>query len=551
MEDNILQNSMIWRGLSALMLFIHRMWEKSTICRFFAFIKYHYKDSLTNLLWLKFCEVEDTTALSFYGRFMNRLRSLLFRTGNVIRNSFFYQIVIWIRNFYFRIVKGSLIFTWINKLSLHQWLLVIFAFYLPIEYVIRDVFSIGILASVWEELFILVSLIIILWRRALRQTEAIQRETPLDGYIILFMAVGLLLMSAVNPYPAVAYAGYRAVVEYMVWFFLLIRLIEDDKDFKVVYYTFISMVVLLCLHGIYQYIIAVPIPSSWVTHTEMGVRTRVFSLTGSPNIFGSLIVMTAPMVAAMIYYSNKIWKKIFFFCITGIMCLCLLFTFSRGAWVGMVLAVILFALFVDRRLLGLMGAAIAGVLVFVPSITSRLTYLFTSDYAEASAIGGRAIRWETGRMLLMENNPWLGFGLGRFGGAVAMNNKLLDETEEFSYFYMDNYYLKTMVEMGYIGIFFFILLLLGLVIWGIRAIHQSGFGYKMVSENSAMLNKKDPLIRAIGNPRVMAAGIFTGQCGVLVHCYFENIFEEPYMMAYFWGLAAMLMYLGFIRKECT
>ena len=37
--------------------------------------------------------------------------------------------------------------------------------------------------------------------------------------------------------------------------------------------------------------------------------------------------------------------------------------------------------------------------------------------------------------------------------------------------------------------------------------------------------------------------------GVLLHCYFENIFEEPYMMAYFWGLAAALMYAGFFRKN--
>ncbi len=81
-----------------------------------------------------------------------------------------------------------------------------------------------------------------------------------------------------------------------------------------------------------------------------------------------------------------------------------------------------------------MGMGMAAVLVAVPSITSRLTYLFTNDYKEASAVGGRALRWETGWNLLHENSPWLGFGLGRFGGAVAMNNQVLDKTEEFSYF---------------------------------------------------------------------------------------------------------------------
>ena len=30
---------------------------------------------------------------------------------------------------------------------------------------------------------------------------------------------------------------------------------------------------------------------------------------------------------------------------------------------------------------------------------------------------------------------------------------------------------------------------------------------------------------------------------------FENIFEEPYMMAYFWSLAGLLMWAGFLRES--
>ena len=43
--------------------------------------------------------------------------------------------------------------------------------------------------------------------------------------------------------------------------------------------------------------------------------------------------------------------------------------------------------------------------------------------------------------------------------------------------------------------------------------------------------------------------MFCGLCGVLVHCFFENIFEEPYMMAYFWSLAGLLMWAGFLRED--
>lgn len=422
------------------------------------------------------------------------------------------------------------------KFNLNRWFIVAFVLYLPLEYVIRNRLSIPLLASLWEEFFIFLTMALIVWRRALRRSDIPGKETSLDAYILLYMAIGFLLMSVVNPWPAVALAGYRAAVEYMVWFFLIIRLIESRRDFNMAYLGFIMLGTLLCLHGIYQYVVAVPIPASWITSTEMGVRTRVFSIIGSPNLFGSFIVMVAPMAAAMIYYCKRIWIKTTFAVVTGVMCLCLLFTFSRGAWVGIVVAVVIFSLYLDRRLLGALAGLMAAVLILIPSITSRLTYLFTNDYREASALGGRTIRWELGRLLLTENNPWLGFGLGRFGGAVAMNNKVLIESEGFKYFYMDNYYLKTMVEMGYIGLFFLLLMIAGLVIWGLRAIHQS---------SPACEVKEDPLFRVVGKEKAKAVGIFSGLMGVLIHCCFENIFEEPFMMAYFFGLAAMLMYLGF------
>ena len=70
-------------------------------------------------------------------------------------------------------------------------------------------------------------------------------------------------------------------------------------------------------------------------------------------------------------------------------------------------------------------------------------------------------------------------------------------------------------------------LLFGLVLWSLRSIGRTGY------------TKGD-------RTRVLAVSMFAGMCGVLVHCYFENIFEVPYMMAYFWSMAAAVMYLGYL-----
>ena len=99
---------------------------------------------------------------------------------------------------------------------------------------------------------------------------------------------------------------------------------------------------------------------------------------------------------------------------------------------------------------------------------------------------------------------------------------------------MDNYYLKIMAEMGYLGFAAFVILLVFLAVTCCRAIFRS---------------KKEALPVGKASMKPLAAGMFAGLCGVLVHCYFENIFEEPYMMAYFWIMAAMIVYIGFIRPK--
>ncbi|NCB41864.1 MAG: hypothetical protein EOM59_04515 [Clostridia bacterium] len=525
-----------------LLDFLRVAYNNSLIVSGTTVVEQSYALSHTKKISEAFCSAEDPANASGYKHFLQRIEKALHKIGEYLSNSWIYKSIEAAKQIYFRTTKQSLLFSYLNQVPLHRWFLILFALYLPLEYLIRDVVGFSLLSSLWEELFIGLAMIIILWRTMLKQSNSFSRANTIEVMIILFFAVGLLLMTLNRPFPSVALAGYRAQVEYMVWFLLILRLTEDKADAKALCYAFAGTVFVLCLHGIYQYIIGVEIPDSWTSNTEMGVRTRVFSITGSPNIFGSLIVMAAPTMAALVYSCQKTFWKLFYLGCTVLMCLCILFTFSRGAWVGLIVAVIIFSLYVDKRLLGMMAAAMAAILVLVPSITSRLTYLFTSDYAQASAIGGRTLRWEVGHNLLMENSPWLGFGLGRFGGAVAMNNQLLDQTEEFKYFYMDNYYLKTLVEMGFVGLIIFLLLLAVLAVYGLRAVYRSGLYYRGDK-------RADPFIRNIGNTKLLSAGIFSGLSGVLTHCYFENIFEEPYMMSYFWGLAAILIYLGFFQQR--
>jgi len=436
-------------------------------------------------------------------------KSLIARAGNALRTA--------------RRPRHSLLGRFVFSLKREDIILCVFCLYLPLEWILRA-YAPASVGRLWDHLFLVFCfLLIALWKLNPR-TECLSDATPLDGPFLLFLGIGVLLVGVVSPSLPVAVEGWRAVYQFMLWFFVVARLARTRRAVWLCYVLFVSLGLFLGLHGVYQYVAGVPSPASWVSIYEEGVRTRAFSIVGSPNILGCLTVMLAPMAAGLSYAVRGAGRKLLCRAAAGVMCVCCVVTFSRGAWVGMAVAVILFALLRDRRLL-LLGGAAALVGFMIPEIMNRITFLFTSDFARNNATAGRGARWEYGIDLVTRSNPVFGFGLGRFGGAVAMRNQTL---ETINYFYMDNYYLKTFVEMGWLGLGGYLLLLAATIWNGLRVLFR---------------------VRKHNERYSLACGLFAGLAGVLVHCYFENIFEVPYMNAYFWGLAALLLAIGWRLKD--
>lgn len=425
--------------------------------------------------------------------------------------------------------QNSRLFAWLFSDGLHGILLVALSMYVVIDYALRDLLAVPVLSSCWDECLMILAFGYVIYERLGRRTPLQTGCNPLDLPVCIFLAVSFVLMNIVSPFYSIQISGWRATVQYILWFFLVTRLVHNDRDFMRIYLALVILATVIALHGVYQYIAAVPIPDSWTTHTETAVRTRVYSIFGSPNIMGDFMVMFAPMAAGLAYATKNRKLQMLAWICAFCMCFGCLFTMSRGAWMALALAIVVFVLLVDRRLLVLLFAA-GCVACTLPFVRSRIGFLFTSDFAEANTSGGRAGRKLVAMTLLESRGKATGVGLGMFGGAVAMQNQVLDHQD---YFYVDNYYLKLMIEMGYVGLGAFLVTVFGFLVNGCRAL------YRTAQQKKQGLSRLFPL----------CAGIFAGLCGVLVHCLFENIFEEPYMMAYFWTLAGLLLWAGFLREK--
>ncbi len=379
-----------------------------------------------------------------------------------------------------------------------------------IDYLLRNVESLEALAGPWDKLLLL--FIAVTWplQMALRG-KITWRRTMMDMPILIFIGIILFLFFIRSPDASLAMEGARVYIEYLFWYFAATNLITNRRQLDALATGLIAVTTLLALIGIYQYIVGVEIPASWVDQAEAGVRTRVFSLVTSPNVLGSLLVLFIPMtISRIINLKHKLHGQLIYAACLAAMLACLIFTYSRGAWLALVAALALYSFMYSPKMLLMMTLGGLAGLKFVPGIGSRLSYMLSADYLVSSQRAGRLDRWGIALDRLKEN-PWFGEGLGRFGGAVAARRIP-------GSFYVDNFYLKTAVESGLIGLLALVWLLLNAFRLGLDTVRR-------------LTDDKT---------RLLAVGMLAGLIGVILHNGVENIFEVPMMVSYFWFVTGML-----------
>ena len=376
------------------------------------------------------------------------------------------------------------------------------------------------LSSIWDEAFMCGLVLLWLYKWFTCRKERGVKASPMDIPIVLFISAMFVVLFVNSSDFSIALEGFRAIVQYVIWYFIVIELVKDVKSAKAITTAFVIVSGLMAFHGVYQYIIGVEMPAGWVDQNEAGVRTRVYSILTSPNIFGSMLTLSTPMAISLCVTSDKKWGKIIYGLIALAMAGSLVFTFSRGAWIGFAVAIAVYVFLKDKRLIVpcIIGAVL--MVALVPSVGNRIGYMLSPEYIESSMRGGRLVRWLTGFRIL-EFYPLFGLGLGAFGGAVAMNHgaKILLDTEEVETFYMDNYFLKTAVESGFFGLTAFVILMYCVII----------NSYRTIKTAKGKIDSQ------------LSTGIMAGLCGVITHNFVENVFEVPMMTSLFWIFVAVIM----------
>lgn len=396
---------------------------------------------------------------------------------------------------------------WLDTVSFIL-LLTLMAFPL-IDYSLRRVLEIPIISSLWDEGVLAAGLILTFARWY--QDKNRKPSNLVNKAILLYFLLGIGMLVIDLSTIAINIEGFRAIYQYILFFYVGFYLAGKYPETRLLISVAFILGTLIGLYGIYQYIVGVPMPSRWVDSGE-AVKTRAYSIIGSPNALGSHMAFLAPIGLGLLMGAKKWSHRALWILCTAVILFCLLFTLSRGAWLALVGALGIMGIFYDKRILavGLIAAILAGI--FIPAVNQRMGYLFSAEYMEKSSQSGRISRWLTAYDQMMLD-PLLGVGLGHFGGAVAKRH--------YNSISVDNYYMGMLAETGLLG--------LGLLLWLIFVVIKKGF--------KAWKSLKDP------GPRHLAASLLAGLLVIALHNAVENIFEIPYLTTYFWVMAGFLLAL--------
>lgn len=511
-----IKNSFIVSKISNLITTLFKIMSFSFISRFFAAVGFYYRESfLCKLIW-KYLKREAFYKHTFVYKIVSKLASkvdgvianILTHTSTISSNSFF-------NNFFnkFRaLLKNSFLFQ-----KGYEFPLYFISFFIIIDAILRTFFSsISLLSNVWDEAFMLFCYSVIIYKWIFHRERKTYTWTPLELPLALFFLVCTILLFLNTTIFSINVAGMRAVLQNMLWFFVTVQLLKSQESAKKLLYLMISVGTLVSCHGIFQVLTGVKVPSTWIDKTEYSITTRAFSVAGNPNALASLLVLLIPISFSLIYFEEDLRKKWLFTFTSAIMSGCLVLTFTRAAWFGLAAAIIVFIVVrKDFKFMSIIALCILGVAIAMPSVVSRLFYLFSPEYLGSSMNAGRIVRWAEGFQMFI-NNIYTGVGFGMFGGAVAANNKIPGN------FYMDNYFLKIAVETGIFGLLSYLVLIYNTLVWTLRGVYRS----------------------VAGKYSILILGIFCGMIGVIIHSFNENVFEVPMLVFYFWSVAGIAMYLS-------
>lgn len=323
--------------------------------------------------------------------------------------------------------------------------------------------------------------------------------------LIFILIVGITAFTSISLEESLNIA--LVMIAFAFAYFIIINTIENKKQFKLILYLFVIAAALSAVYGIYQYIFGDVYSQAWLD-AEMfeDIKMRVYSTFENPNVYGEYLILAIPIAVSLFWTEKGFWRKTFLLGIVAITTLAMVLTFSRGCWLGILLALAILAIIIDRRfiILGLIGIM---CLPFVLPDTIIQRFTSIGDMSDSST-SYRVYIW-MGSLAMLKDYWFSGVGLGE----TSFNTIYpLYSYNNIQAPHSHNLFLQIVSQFGILGLIMFL-----------------GVVYNFYKEATiSMLKKKN----------ILLAGILAGMTGFFLESMFDYTWYNYRVILIFWMVLA-------------
>lgn len=349
--------------------------------------------------------------------------------------------------------------------------------------------------------------------------------SALDATILLFIAVHFLSASF-SAFLVPSLKGIAKMLIYWAAYFAFRQVLQSRQAFQLVVGCLLATAAVESSYGIYQWVVGVEPLANWEDPETLDPLTRVYGSLMNPNLLAGYLLPVFPLALT----AAAVWKgpaRLIGLAAALTAPICMWFTYSRGALIGMVASLAVFGLmatwlawpFLKKQkavMWGLVATASAGTIGFVamiamsPRLQERIASIFTLRGHSSNSF--RMNVW-TGVFEMVQNNWVLGVGIGNTAFRKMYSLYMVSGYEALGAY---NVFLEVLAEMGVIG----------LVVWL----------WVLLAFTARNL---DTFRRGQGSQRWWAVAIVAGFAGTFAMGMFDTVFYRPAVQLQFWLLLAL------------
>ena len=400
---------------------------------------------------------------------------------------------------------------------------------------------------------------LILGKRTVK-LESVDLAALMFGFM-MFVG-GVFSVSASSMKPMLVYLCFMSA------YFLIVCLMRSGEWLGRCLISAVSAGTAVAAYGLFQYLTgAIGFSTQWLD-AEMfeGISGRAISTLENPNVLGEYLVMIIPMAAVLFlcrYDGAK--NRLAALAAFGCMCCCLVVTWSRGAWLGIIFGALVFCLIWIKRILHMLWVFVLA-LPFLPTILpdNILARITSIGNVADSSTAYRLNIW-LGTVKMLPDRILSGIGIGNGAWKLVYPHYALTGMTEAQHSH--SLYFQIWVELGAIALVIFVGFLVLLFMSNFtmyKSLADAGDsivarispaplkdGEDAVRRDFAK-NDGKTVSRAKTTMRMNAAAPLCGVAGVLIQGFTDNIWYNYRVFLMFWlCLGLCSAYASFGRERIS